>query len=150
MELESLPKLNRVKGKRRVGRGHGSGMGKTSGRGTKGQKARENVRLGFVGGASTTRFIKRLPFRRGVGNIAGSNDLTVNISDLASFPEGSQINVETLVQAGLISFGEAKRRSVKILGNGELEVGLKVELSVTKQAAEKITKAGGEVLSKKL
>lgn len=147
MKLNELTKIKLAKSKKTLGRGHGSGKGKTAGRGTKGQKARENVRLGFIGGASTTRYIKRLPFRRGVGNKAGSNTLGITLSDLSSLPKGSTVSADTLVQNGLASLGQLRRRPVKVLGTGELTVALTIEIPATPGAIKKIEAAGGKVLS---
>lgn len=143
MKLSSLPKLV-TPSKKRVGRGHGSGLGKTAGRGTKGQKARERIQTSFEGGQ--LRLIKRLPFRRGVGNTAGSETLAVNLSELSRLPKGAIVNIDSLVAAGIISSGEAKKRKIKVLGGGELKVALKVELQVSSSAAKKITDAGGQVV----
>lgn len=143
MQLNNLPKIV-TPSLKRVGRGHGSGLGKTSGRGMKGQKAREGVGLSFEGGQ--LRLIKRLPFKRGVGNKAGSQTLAIDISYLSLLPAGSLVNVETLINSGIVSPAEAKKRKIKILGGGSLEVALKVQLPVTSQAATKIKSAGGEVL----
>lgn len=148
MKLETLSKIKLAKSKKTVGRGHGSGKGKTAGRGTKGQKARENVRLGFVGGASTTRYIKSLPFQRGVGNKAGSNSLGVTLSDLARLPKGAKVNAETLATAGIVSLGEARRRPLKLLGTGDVVGVFTVEIAVTAGAAKKIEAAGGKVITK--
>ncbi|HET7713958.1 MAG TPA: 50S ribosomal protein L15 [Patescibacteria group bacterium] len=143
MKLSNLTKIV-TPSQKRVGRGHGSGLGKTSGRGMKGQKAREGVRLSFEGGQ--LRLIKRLPFRRGVGNRGGSQTLSVPVSALGVLPRGSLVNVETLVASGIVSASEAKKRKIKILGDGVLEVALEVQLPVTSQAATKIKSAGGQVL----
>jgi large subunit ribosomal protein L15 len=145
MKLESLAKVKMAKAKKIVGRGHGMGKGKTSGRGTKGQKARENVRLGFEGGQ--LRIIKRLPFRRGVGNKPGSNTLGITLSDLSRLPQGSKVNAETLSQVGIVSLGEISRRPLKILGTGELKIALIIEIPATPGAAKKIEAVGGKVLS---
>src|ERR1700730_18220506 len=126
MKLESLAKIKLAKNKKIVGRGHGSGLGKTAGRGTKGQKARGKVRLGFEGGQ--LRLIKRLPFRRGVGNKAGSNTLGITLSDLSRLPKDSKVNAATLAAHGLVSLGELRRRPLKILGTGELKISLIVEV----------------------
>ena len=146
MKLESLIKTKLAKAKKIVGRGHGSGKGKTAGRGTKGQKARENVRLGFEGGQ--LRIIKRLPFRRGVGNIAGSNTLGITLSELSRLPKGTKVNAETLVQSGIASLGEVRRRPIKVLGTGEITTSLTIEIPATSGAIKKIEAAGGTVLSK--
>jgi large subunit ribosomal protein L15 len=148
MKLESLPKIKLAKNNKMVGRGHGSGKGKTAGRGTKGQKARDSIKPGFVGGASVTRIIKRLPFRRGVGNKPGSNALGVSLTALSKLPKGSKVTTETLVEAGILSFGEARRRPLKVLGGGELSIALTVEIPVTAGAAKKIAAAGGNVVTK--
>ena len=144
MKLNELPKQVSPS-KKRVGRGHGSGLGKTSGRGSKGQKARERIQTSFEGGQ--LRLIKRLPFRRGVGNPVGAETLAVNLDDLNRLPKGAKVNVETLVEAGIVSAGEAKKRKIKVLGGGELKVSLKVELPVSNEAAKKIADAGGQVVT---
>lgn len=144
MKLNQLPKQVTKMPKKRVGRGHGSGLGKTSGRGMKGQKAREGVALSFEGGQ--LRLIKRLPFRRGIGNTPRTETLAVNVEDLNTLPKGKKVNVETLIEAGIISASDAKKRRIKILGSGDLKVALEVELPVSREAAAKITKAGGQVL----
>jgi len=144
MRLHSLPQQITFKAKKRVGRGHGSGKGKTSTRGTKGQKAREKVQTSFEGGQ--LRFIKRLPFRRGVGNRSGEETIAVNLDDLKTFTKGSKVNVVSLIEAGIVSAGEAKKRKIKVLGEGEVSVALKVELPTSRDAAEKIKAAGGQVL----
>src|SRR5438309_1533526 len=110
MRLDKLSKQAVHRPNRRIGRGHGSGKGKTSGRGTKGQKARGQVGTSFEGGQ--LRLIKRLPFRRGVGNKAGSNGLSINLSDLKIFKSGSRVNTHTLIQSGLIAAGEARKRKI--------------------------------------
>lgn len=143
MKLESLPKYKKVSDKR-VGRGHASGKGKTSARGVKGQKAKERIPHSFEGGQLP--IVKRLPMLRGVGNIRGQEAIVVNVDDLESFKKGQRVNVETLIEAGLVSSSEAKKRKIKILGQGELSVGLKVELPTSKEAAKKILAAGGQVI----
>jgi large subunit ribosomal protein L15 len=143
MKLEALPKQALVKPAKRVGRGQASGKGKTAGRGTKGQKARGRVRLGFEGGQ--LRLIKRLPFRRGVGNKSSAPALGVNIERLTVFKKNATVNIDSLIAVGLISPGEAKKRKIKILGHGDLIVALKVELPATKSATKKIIAAGGQV-----
>ena len=144
MKLNELPKQV-TSSKKRVGRGHGSGLGKTAGRGSKGQKARERIQTSFEGGQ--LRLIKRLPFRRGVGNPAGAETLAVNLDDLNRLPKEATVNVESLVEAGIVSLGEAKSRKIKVLGGGDLKVALKVELPVSASAAKKIADAGGQVVT---
>jgi len=139
-ELKSPPGANkRVK---RVGRGTGSGHGKTSTRGHKGQKARSGggVRPGFEGGQMPLQ--RRLP-KRGFTNIFKKEYAIVNIRDLNSFDDGSEINPEVLQNAGLI---KSIKDGVKILGDGELEKKLTVRAhKISRQAEEKITARGGRV-----
>lgn len=125
--------------KKRVGRGMGSGMGKTSTRGHKGQRSRSGSRLlrGFEGGQMPLH--RRLP-KRGFTNIFREEFSVVNLDKLAALGEKT-INPEVLQKAGLAS---AKRR-VKILGDGELTTALTVQAhKFSKSAQEKITKAGGK------
>jgi large subunit ribosomal protein L15 len=125
--------------KKRVGRGMGSGMGKTSTRGHKGQRSRSGSRLlrGFEGGQMPLH--RRLP-KRGFTNIFREEFSIVNLDKLAALGEKT-INPEVLQKAGL---ARAKRR-VKILGDGELTAALTVQAhKFSKSAQEKITKAGGK------
>lgn len=143
MELHQLPKIteNRLK---RVGRGHGSGRGKTSGRGTKGQKARRSIPLHFEGGALP--LTKRLPFLKGKGrNKAISKKfVTIKLESLNVFPPKSVVDIQALLKNNIIDSGEAKK-GVKILGTGNIEHAITVNLPVTSSAKEKIEKAGGTV-----
>ena len=126
--------------KKRVGRGMGSGMGKTSTRGHKGQRSRSGSRMmrGFEGGQMPLH--RRLP-KRGFTNIFREEFSVVNLDKLAALGE-TTINPEMLHKAGLT---RAKRR-VKILGDGELTTALTVQAhKFSKSAQEKITKAGGKV-----
>jgi large subunit ribosomal protein L15 len=139
-ELKSPPGAN--KKVKRVGRGTGSGHGKTSTRGHKGQKARSGggVRPGFEGGQMPLQ--RRLP-KRGFTNIFKKEYAIVNIRDLNSFDDGSEINPEVLQNAGLI---KSIKDGVKILGDGELEKKLTVRAhKISRQAEEKITARGGRV-----
>src|SRR5689334_16960033 len=114
MNLSNLQKIT-TKGKKRVGLGHGSGRGKTSGRGTKGLKARGDVPLDFEGGALP--LIKRLPFLRGKGRnkaIQGK-PAVLNVSVLNVFGKGETVTIETLVKNKLVSVDAAKENGVKIL-----------------------------------
>jgi large subunit ribosomal protein L15 len=125
--------------KKRVGRGMGSGMGKTSTRGHKGQRSRSGSRLlrGFEGGQMPLH--RRLP-KRGFTNIFREEFSVVNLDKLVALGEKT-INPEVLQKAGLAS---AKRR-VKILGDGELTTAITVQAhKFSKSAQEKITKAGGK------
>ncbi len=135
------------KSAKRIGRGPGSGKGKTSGRGTKGQNARGSLSLvhsHFEGGQRP--LIKRLPYRRGKGNPKISKKpLVVNLSDLSLFTNNQIVDLESLVKSGLIKKEEAKTNGIKILGDGKITVPLIVNLPASKSAAEKIIKAGGKV-----
>jgi large subunit ribosomal protein L15 len=146
MALHTLPKLIDKK-KRRVGQGHGSGRVKTSGRGTKGQKARNSVPITFEGGALP--LIKRLPFLRGKmkNKSIRSKPVVVNLSDLSKLPKDSTVNLETLVKHRIVKEIEAKRFGVKILGDGEVNVSLKIALPVSEKAKVKIEKANGTIVT---
>lgn len=146
MELHTLSKIV-DKRKRRVGQGHGSGRVKTSGRGTKGQKARNSVPLTFEGGALP--LIKRLPFLRGKMKNASlqRKPVVINLSDVSKLPKDSTVTIETLVKHRLVKEKEAKRFGVKILGSGELSVPLKFEIPVSESAKVKIEKANGTVIT---
>ena len=127
--------------RKRVGRGMGSGMGKTSTRGHKGQGSRSGSRLmrGFEGGQMPLH--RRLP-KRGFTNIFRQEYAVVNLDRLAALGE-STITPEVLAKAGIIKKGE---QLVKILGDGELSVALTVHAhKFSKSAQEKIAKAGGKV-----
>lgn len=133
-----------VKAKKRLGRGIGSGLGKTSGKGHKGQNARSGggVRPGFEGGQ--TPLFQRLP-KRGFTNIFKKEFGTINIDDLNRFEEGTVVTPELLIEQGLIKKSRSKD-GVKILGNGELSVKLTVQAhQFSKTALEKIESTGGKV-----
>jgi large subunit ribosomal protein L15 len=125
----------------RKGRGEASGKGKTAGRGTKGSRARANMRIGFEGG--------QMPLQRRVPKLRGFNRpnkvawSVVNLDRLAAaFPKGGSVDPDGLVEAGLAR----KSTPVKILGDGELSVALQVRAhAFSSTAAEKITAAGGTV-----
>lgn len=134
--------------KRRLGRGPGSGRGKTAGRGTKGQKARtgSSIHRAFNGGQ--LRLSRRQAFRRGIGNsnIPFRKDFaTVNVSDLAVFEANSSVTPETLVQQDLLSNKESKGL-VKILGDGDIDRVLTVRAhKFSASARQKIEDAGGTI-----
>lgn len=131
------------KSRKRVGRGTGSGMGKTSGKGHKGQNARagKGTRVGFEGGQMP--LFQRLP-KRGFTNIFAKELEIVNIGDLNIFDDGREITPELLIDKGLIKKGKAKN-GVKVLGNGELEKKLIVKANqFSKSAKEKIEGQGGK------
>ena len=143
MKLNELrPNAGSKQVRTRVGRGTGSGLGKTSGRGHKGQKARSGggVRLGFEGGQMP--LYRRLP-KRGFTNAMFKKEIVnVNLSDLDVFENGAVVTNEALVEAGLIK--DAKD-GVKVLANGDITKALTVEVACTKSAAAKIAEAGGKV-----
>jgi large subunit ribosomal protein L15 len=150
VEKNEVPILSRlsppegsVHRKKRKGRGPGSGLGKTSGKGMKGQKARSPgnfQHLGFEGGQ--TPIYRRLP-KFGFKNPFTKKVATVNVSDLARFDAGATVNEESLREARLVR-GTFDR--LKVLGNGELDKKLTVEANAfSKSAKEKIEKAGGTV-----
>ena len=124
----------------RVGRGEGS-KGKTSGRGTKGTKARYQVRPGFEGGG--VRLVMRTPKRRGFKNPAKVYYQVVNVAELeALYPKGGNVTVADLVAKGAVR----KNEPVKVLGNGDISVKLTVSVDkVSRSAADKIVAAGGSV-----
>jgi large subunit ribosomal protein L15 len=144
MKLSSLTKITRMTQKR-LGQGHGSGRGKTAGRGTKGQNAKGARPLSFEGGALT--IIKRLPFLKGKGKNKSfkSQSLTINVQDLNLLKKDAIVDVKTLAENKIVNLEYAKKCGVKILGNGKLNVSLTVKLPVSKGALKKIEQAGGKV-----
>ena len=123
----------------RVGRGHGSGNGKTAGKGHKGQKARSGApRPGFEGGQMP--LYRRLP-KRGFTNRTTKDIVSINITELNRFEDGTVVTIETLVENGVI---KNPKDGVKILGNGELTKKLTVKANAfSASAAEKIQALGG-------
>ncbi len=128
------------KAKTRVGRGEAS-KGKTAGRGTKGTKARYQVRAGFEGGQMPLHM--RTPKLRGFKNPFRTEFQVVNVGKLGDlYPEGGEVTVEDLVAKGAVR----KNQPVKVLGNGDLKVKLTVSVDkVSSSAEQKIVAAGGEV-----
>lgn len=128
---------------KRLGRGLGSGKGKTGGRGTKGQKARGKVPLAFAG--SNLPLYKKLPLRRGLGNRKVSGKLVlVSLDQLSVFKSGAKVNLESLVEQKVISEKEA-RVGVKVLSKGEIKLKLEVLVPTSASARKKIEQAGGQV-----
>ena len=125
---------------KRKGRGHGSGNGKTAGKGHKGQRARSGrTRIGFEGGQMP--LARRLP-KRGFNNIFAKPLSAVNVADLNKFEDGATVDAQALLAAGVLSKCEY---GVKILGNGELTKKLTVQASAfSASAKEKIEAAGGK------
>lgn len=142
MRLNQLSKI-KTKGKKRLGRGIGSKKGKTSGRGTKGQKVRGKMPVGFTGAGLPT--FRKLPLRRGLGNPPRSTKPKVlPLSKLNIFKNNSKIDLEALLRAKLINEDDTKR-GVKILSDPGLDVSLTVKLPVSKKAKIEIEKKGGKL-----
>ena len=141
MKLHELqPAAGSKTAPKRVGRGTGSGLGKTSGRGQKGQKSRSGggVRPGFEGGQMPLS--RRLP-KRGFKNIFAKVYTTINVGELEVFEDGTEITAEFLKNAGFI---KKINDGIKILGQGELAKKLTVKaVKFTASAQEKISAAGG-------
>lgn len=130
------------KPKKRIGRGQGTGHGKTAGKGHKGQKARAgaSIRPGFEGGQMPIH--RRLP-KRGFNNIHRIEIAIVNIRDLNKFEEGSLVNRQTLIEKGLVA---GKDKFVKLLGSGDIDKKLTVTVDkISAGARQKIVDAGGAV-----
>ena len=144
MKLSSLTKITKTRQKR-LGLGHGSGRGKTAGRGTKGQNAKGSRPLSFEGGALT--LIKRLPFLKGKGKNKSfkSQPIGVNVKLLNLLKKGTVVDIKTLIENKIVNPESAKKYGVKILGDGKLAVSLLVKLPVSKGALKKINEAGGKV-----
>ena len=123
----------------RRGRGHGSGNGKTAGKGHKGQKARSGApRIGFEGGQMP--LYRRLP-KRGFTNRNSKDIVAINVSALERFEDGATVDVNALIEAGIIKH---PRDGVKILGNGDLTKKLNVKVDTfSASAKEKIEALGG-------
>ncbi len=143
MKLHELsPAEGSKKEPKRIGRGHGSGQGKTAGKGHKGQKARagRGMRVGFEGGQMP--LARRIP-KRGFNNIFAKNIVAINVGKLETFENGAVVDTEALAAAGIVknSFD-----GIKILGNGKLTKNLTVKVSAfSKSAKEKIEAVGGKV-----
>ncbi|MFA5658773.1 MAG: 50S ribosomal protein L15 [Oscillospiraceae bacterium] len=142
MKLHELsPAPGSTKETKRIGRGHGSGQGKTAGKGHKGQNARSGggVRPGFEGGQMP--LARRIP-KRGFNNIFGTEYAVINVSDLDRFVDGTVVDAELLKASGLI---KQQLDGIKILGKGDILKKLTVKAAAFSQTAkEKIEKAGGK------
>jgi large subunit ribosomal protein L15 len=143
MRLHDLRPLPGSKHKRkRLGRGEGSGLGKTSGKGHKGQKSRSgaNIRPGFEGGQMPLQ--RRLP-KRGFTNIFKKEYAVVNVRDLAVFEPGQVVDIALLAASNLV---RNPRIPVKLLGEGEIDRKITVKVQAASgKAVEKIAAAGGSV-----
>ena len=142
MKLHELsPAPGSVKDVKRIGRGHGSGNGKTAGKGHKGQKARagRGIRAGFEGGQMPLH--RRIP-KRGFNNIFATPYVAINVAALNRFEDGAVVNTEALLNAGIINKAPY---GVKILGNGKIEKKLTVQVAAFSESAiAKIEAAGGK------
>lgn len=142
MKLHELsPAEGSVRESKRIGRGHGSGQGKTAGKGHKGQKARagHGMRPSFEGGQMP--LVRRIP-KRGFNNIFASETVAINVGDLNAFEAGAVVDAEALVKAGVI---KKACDGVKILGNGNLDKALTVKVNAYSESAkQKIENAGGK------
>ena len=144
MKLHELqPAAGSKKTRTRVGRGLGSGLGKTSGRGQKGQNSRSGggVRSGFEGGQMP--LYRRLP-KSGFNNVFAKQNAEVNVEQLNRFEDGATVDPVALIEAGIL---KNVRDGIRILGNGSLETKNLTVIAngFTKSAEEKITAAGGKV-----
>ena len=143
MKLHTLkPNEGSIKNRKRVGRGQGSGTGKTSGRGEKGQNARSGggVRVGFEGGQ--TPLFRRLP-KRGFSNALFKKEYAIiNLDDLNKFEDGAEVSLEVLRNMGIV---KKSKDGLKVLGNGTLEKKLTVKANkFSASAKEQIEKLGGK------
>ena len=138
---ELAPAMGSTKESKRIGRGHGSGQGKTAGKGHKGQHARagRGIRIGFEGGQMPLQ--RRVP-KRGFNNIFAEEWVAINLSSLEVFEDGSVVDAAALASKGII---KKANLPVKVLGNGKLTKKLEVKLNAySASAAEKIAAAGGK------
>lgn len=142
MKLHELsPAPGSVREAKRIGRGHGSGQGKTAGKGHKGQKARagRGMQIGFEGGQMPLQ--RRIP-KRGFNNIFATPYTIVNLAALNRFEDGAVVDAEALLNAGIINKAPY---GVKVLGNGKIEKALTVKVAAFSESAKaKIEAAGGK------
>lgn len=141
MDLLNLPSTTEKK-LRRLGQGHGSGRGKTSGRGTKGQKARGKIPTFFEGGALP--LTKRMPFLRGRGRNKSvmKKAIELNLVNLSKLPAKTVIDVESLIKYGLVD-GNARATGVKLIGNASVKEKFEVKVSTSAGARKSVEAAGG-------
>lgn len=146
MKLHNLPKLIHNR-KKRVGRGIGTGKGKTAGRGTKGQKARGKIPQAAVGGGLI--LYKKLPLLRGYsrrGTKRLAKKKVIKLADLNKFKTNSIVDLQSLVEHGLISEKESNKSKIKIVAGGQVTIPLTIKIPLSKKAKEYIEKAGGKVV----
>lgn len=143
MQIHTLQKITARKSKI-VGRGQGSGVGgHTTGRGTKGQKARERVVIWFDGSKSGKSLIGRLPFLRGKGKFKpwGKSFVAISLDRLKDWPEKTVVSDENLIKAGMIRTGN----KAKLVGEWKGKQALKIKVAASTKAMETIKAAGGSV-----
>ncbi|MGN0470569.1 MAG: 50S ribosomal protein L15 [Acutalibacteraceae bacterium] len=142
MNLHELsPAEGATKASKRIGRGHGSGQGKTAGKGHKGQKARSggSIRPGFEGGQMPLQ--RRIP-KRGFNNIFAKNIVAINVSALEVFDNDAEVTAQALIEKGIV---KKEYDGIKILGNGTLTKKLNVKVAAYSESAkQKIEAAGGK------
>ena len=149
--MTSLNTLNNIKTKKiRVGRGIGSGKGKTSGRGVKGQKSRSGVAIkSFEGGQMP--LYRRLP-KRGFNPVSKNDVATINLGDLQNLIDNEKIKADEKININTLKKSKIFRKSIdkfKVLSNGELNSKIEIEADYSsKTAKEKIEKAGGQITVK--
>lgn len=148
-----LTKLTKIKNKsaKRLGRGPGSGRGKTSGKGQKGQNARGKIPIThshYEGGQRP--LFKRLPYKRGKGNRSLSKKpIIVNLEALNILPKNSLVTIDLLTLHRIVAKNDAQAYGVKILGDGNLQIPLTINLPISKSAAAKVQKVGGKIQNSK-
>lgn len=144
MKLSELVKTTK-RTQKRVGRGHGSGKGKTGGKGTKGQKARDTIKVGFEGGQLP--ILKRLPLKRGKARNKSfkDNPVIINTKIINTFPNNSTIDKEAIIKAKIVDKQDADTFGLKILGNGEITNVYILKIACSKNVRTKIEKAGGKI-----
>lgn len=144
MKLNELPGRKSIRKRKRIGRGHASGWGKTAGRGQKGQKSRSSGGIPAAFGGGGISLFRRLPKLGGFKPINKIHYVPINVEDLNIFDENSEVTLESLQDKGLI---RKKENHVKLLGGGELNKKIVVKLPAWSQSAEeKILKAGGQLI----
>lgn len=143
-DLNKIQKIT-IRRKKRLGQGHGSGRGKTAGRGTKGQKSRGKMSITFR--SSGLSLIRRLPLVRGKyrNKSKKRKPIAVNTKYLNLFLPNSTVDLNSLVIHRIVKLDEATLTGVKILGEGEVKIPLIVKLPCSKGAIKKIETAGGKV-----
>ena len=144
--MEKLTKTVK-KSRKRLGRGYGSGKGgHTVGRGQKGQKARGKIGVLFEGTKIKKSLLLRLPLRRGKGKFrARPKPIIIKLDYLNVLPADSKVDLDLLIDRGIVGDKDAREAGVKILGNGEIKKRQVVLVPISKSAAKKVEDAGGTV-----